>query len=31
MLMSVFPNILLQGAETMTAILQKVADAPDLL
>ena len=31
MLMSVFPNIFLQGAETMTAILQKVADAPDLL
>ena len=31
MLMSVFPNILLEGAETMIAILQKVADAPDLL
>ena len=31
MLMSVFPNILLEGAETMITILQKVADAPDLL
>ena len=31
MLMSVFPNISLQGAETMIAILQKVADIPDLL
>ena len=31
MLMSVFPNILLEGAETMIPILQKVADAPDLL
>ena len=31
MLISVFPNILLEGAETMIAILQKVADAPDLL
>ena len=30
-LMSVFPNILLEGAETMIAILQKVADAADLL
>ena len=31
MLMSVFPNITLEGAETMIAILQKVANAPDLL
>ena len=31
MLMSVFPNISLEEAETMIAILQKVADAPDLL
>ena len=31
MLMSVFPNISLEGAETIIAILQKVADAPDLL
>ena len=31
MLMSVFPNISLEGAETMIAILQKEADAPDLL
>ena len=31
MLMSVFLNISLEGAETMIAILQKVADAPDLL
>ena len=31
MLMSVFPNISLEGAETMIAILQKVANAPDLL
>ena len=31
MLMSVFPNIFLEEAETMIAILQKVADAPDLL
>ena len=29
--MSVFPNILLEGAETIITILQKVADAPDLL
>ena len=31
MLMPVFPNISLEGAETMIAILQKVADALDLL
>ena len=31
MLMSVFPNISLEGTETMIAILQKVANAPDLL
>ena len=31
MLMSVFPNISVEGAETIIAILQKVADAPDLL
>ena len=31
MLMPVFPNISLEGAETMIAILQKAADAPDLL
>ena len=31
MLMSVFPNISLEGAETIIAMLQKVADAPDLL
>ena len=31
MLMSVFPNISLEGAGTMITILQKVADAPDLL
>ena len=31
MLMSVFPNISLEGAETMIAILRKVPDAPDLL
>ena len=30
-IMSVFPNISLKGAETMIAILQKVADVPDLL
>ena len=31
MLMSVFPNISLEGTETIIAMLQKVADAPDLL
>ena len=31
MLMSVFPNISLEGAETMITILQNVAEAPDLL
>ena len=31
MLMSVFTNIMLEGAETIIAILQKVADVPDLL
>ena len=31
MLMSVFPNISLERAETMIAISQKVADGPDLL
>ena len=31
MLMSVIPNILLEGAEAMITILQKVADAFDLL
>ena len=31
MLMLVFPSISLEGAETMTTILQKVAHAPDLL
>ena len=31
MLMSVFPNISLEGAEAIIAMLQKVADAPDLL
>ena len=31
MLMSVFTNIILEGAETIIAILQKVADVPDLL
>ena len=29
--MSLFRNILLERAETMIAILQKVANAPDLL
>ena len=29
--MSIIPNILLEGAETMIATLQKVVDAPDLL
>ena len=29
--MSVFPNISLEGTETIIAMLQKVADAPDLL
>ena len=31
MLMSVIPNILLEGAEALITILQKVADALDLL
>ena len=31
MLMSVFPNISLEGAETIIAMLQNVADASDLL
>ena len=30
-LMLVFPNISLEGAETMITILQRVAHAPDLL